>query len=91
MHTSENIAVLCVIKVSNLETALCNMQGMIWEDTDALYVGIYILHSWIYYNMNKLMLLNQNNFYVKNTEVPCHTVLSHCIPVRDSLFSSVSA
>jgi hypothetical protein len=38
---------------------------MIWDDTDALFVGIYTLLSCIYFRMNKLMLLNQNNFSVK--------------------------
>lgn len=62
---------------------LCTMQGMIWEDTDALFVGIYTLLSWIYCHMNKLMLLTQNSFSVKNIEMLYHTILSHCIPVRD--------
>jgi len=46
----KNITVLCVIKVSNLEIALCSMQGMIWKDTDAVHVGIYMLLSWIYFH-----------------------------------------
>jgi hypothetical protein len=65
MHTSEKYyCIMCHI-VSYLEIALCSMHGMIWEDTDALFVGIYTLLSWIYFRMNKLMLLNQNNFSVK--------------------------
>lgn len=43
-------------KVSYLEIALCSMQGMIWEDTDALFVGIYTLLSWIYFHMNRLII-----------------------------------
>ena len=91
----KNFPVLCVIKVLNLEIALCSMQGMIWGDTDALCVGIYmyiyILLNRIYFHTNELMLLNQNNFSVfKNIEMLHHIILSHCIPVRDSLFISVS-
>jgi len=67
------------------------MQGMIREATDALFVGIYILLSWIYFQVNKLMLLNQKIFLLK-TEMLYHilVILSLCIPVRDSLLSSVS-
>jgi len=91
VHMIEKYYCVMCHKVSYLEIASCSMQGMIWEDTDALFVGIYTLLSWIYFHMNKLMLLNQNNFSCKNIEMLYHTILSHHIPVRDSLFSSVSA
>jgi hypothetical protein len=85
MHMSEKYYwFMC--HFSNLEIAVCSKQGMIWEDTDDLNAGIYILLSC----MNKLMLLSQNNLSVKNIEMLYHIILSHCIPVRDSLFSSVS-
>jgi hypothetical protein len=90
MHTSEKYYCFMCHKVSNLEIALCSMSCMVWEDTAALLVDIYTLLSWMYLQMNKLMLLNQSNFSVTNVEMLYHIILLHCMPGSDSLFSSFS-
>ena len=52
---------------------------------------IYASQLDILSHTNKIILINQNNFSVfKNIEMLHYIILSHCIPVRVSLFISVS-
>jgi hypothetical protein len=45
------------------------------------------LLSWICFHLNKLILLNQNTFYVKSIEMLYRMILSHCVPVCDTVGS----
>jgi hypothetical protein len=96
MHTSEKFyCVMChksfKFRNSFVQHARYDLGGHRCSVFGHIYIYIYILLSRIYFHTNELMLLNQNNFSVfKNIEMLHHIILSHCIPVRDSLFISVS-
>lgn len=83
-----SISVLYVTKVSNLETALLNMPGIIWEkDTDVPFVDTHLLLRMIYMHINILMLLNPNNCSVKRTNIIWHVhSFSCCFVIHPECF-----